>query len=266
MAFTKPIISTPNSWVELATVRYCGQDVGVAPEFDACWSTVIAAVDAHAAFGDAPHNGWVQQCRLESGHTGLHGSDAGAKLIDSRRVWLQWVDGQSGHRLIELAPCPGTDGADSACCLFADHGGPHRFVPTSSTLRFGTHYEAHSTVSRNGTRRSGTVATAPGTAASPQPSPETPLVSVPESAQEAGTARRSRHLNESTTADEQDDSVGGWATSAHRADTPARTGRAANRIPDAEPTVDEALLAVAEALAELARAIGHRDGTSVFVR
>lgn len=234
-----------------------------------CWSTVIAAAETHATFGDAPDNGWVQRCRLESGHTGLHGSDAGAKPFNGRRVWLQWVDEQSGHRLIELAPCPGTDGTDSACSLFANHGGPHRFAPTSSTLRFGTHYEPDTRVSRNGSRRTGSVATASESKAPPprqQPTNEAPLVSVPESVDEqAHTGRTSRHVEESVPDDHARDEVASqWRPSAHRAersDRPTRGGRAANRAPDVPPTVDEALLAVAEALAELSGAIRRRSDT-----
>ncbi|WP_207836036.1 hypothetical protein [Williamsia soli] len=230
-------------------------------EFDACWSTVIAAADTHAAFGDAPDNGWVQRCRLESGHPGLHGSDAGAKPVTGRRLWLQWVDEVSGHRLIELSPCPGTDGADSACALFADHGGPHRFVPTSSTLTFGTHYQSETTVSRNGSSRGGSVATARGSVAPAPPqrhATEQPRVSVPESVgEQVSTGRRSRHLDD--TQQESDDQTS--QTSPPSAPGTARTRRAADRAAEAVPTVDEALLAVAEALAALARAIRRRDDT-----
>lgn len=229
----------------------------MAGEFDACWSTVIAAADTHAAFGDAPDNGWVQRCRLKSGHPGLHGSDAGAKPVTGRRLWLQWVDEVSGHRLIELSPCPGTDGADSACALFADHGGPHRFVPTSSTLTFGTHYEPEATVSRNGSSRGGSVATAreSATPSRGRRAPEQSRVPVPEPAEEqVSTGRRSRHLDDTQQAsDDQAPQMPPAGTT--------RTRRAADRTPDAVPTVDEALLAVAEALAELARAIRRRDDT-----
>ncbi len=232
-------------------------------EFDACWSTVIAAADTHAAFGDAPDNGWVQRCRLESGHPGLHGSDAGATPVTGRRLWLQWVDEVSGHRLIELSPCPGTDGADSGCALFADHGGPHRFVPTSSTLTFGTHYEPETVVGRNGSSRGSSVVTAreseapapPRRRATAQSRPSVPEA-APESADEqVGTGRRSRHLDDS----QQSSDEGTPQSPPPGASGRARTRRAANRTPDAVPTVDEALLAVAEALAELARAIRHRD-------
>lgn len=213
-----------------------------------CWSTVIADADAHAAFGDAPDNGWVQRCRLESGHAGLHGSDAGTKPFNTHRLWLQWVDEQSGHRLIELAPCPGADGTDSACSLFANHGGPHRFAPTTSTLRFEAHYEPDTRVSRNGSRRAGSVATAS------------------ESVEEhAHIGQTSRHLEESAPDDARTDVGSQWRPSAHRAeqaDRPTRGGRAANRAPDLPPTVDEALLAVAEALAELSRAIRRRSDTA----
>lgn len=233
----------------------------MAGEFDACWSTVIAAADTHAAFGDAPDNGWVQRCRLESGHPGLHGSDAGAKPVTGRRSWLQWVDEVSGHRLIELSPCPGTDGVDSACALFADHGGPHRFVPTSSTLTFGTHYEPETTVSRNGSSRRGSLATAreSTTPRDQQRRPvEQPPAAAPEPADEQiATGRRSRHLDESHHAvDEQVPQA-----PPPRAPGATRTRRAAD-APESTPSVDEALLAVAEALAELARAIRRRDDTA----
>ncbi|WP_143695454.1 hypothetical protein [Williamsia sp. 1135] len=181
--------------------------------------------------------------------------------MTGRRQWLQWVDEVSGHRLIELSPCPGTDGADSACALFADHGGPHRFVPTSSTLKFGTHYEPETTVSRNGSSRGGSVVTARESAAPVSPqrhATEQPRVSVPESAgEQVGTGRRSRHLDDTQQVSE--DQTPQIPTPS--APGTARPRRAADRTAEAVPTVDEALLAVAEALAELARAIRRRDDT-----
>ena len=125
-----------------------------------CWSTVIAAADTHAAFGEAPDNGWVQRCRLGSGHSGIHASDAGVGPSGGLRFWLQWSEDDDAHRLTELESCPVADGRDLACVYFAGHGGPHRFAPTSSNPRFGSHYRPDTTVSRNGSARAGSIATA----------------------------------------------------------------------------------------------------------
>lgn len=234
----------------------------MAEEFDVCWSTVIAATDTHAAFGDAPDNGWVQRCRLGSGHPGIHASDAGAGPRDGFRLWLQWSDEDDTHRLTELEPCPVLDSTDLACVFFAGHGGPHRYIPTTSTPRFGTHYRPDTTVSVNGVNRSGSVVTAddaapttseaPESPSVPEPEPEAPAAlplpepdapsprhESPDPAPEAdevrvGTGRRSRHSGEPA------DEVARWMA-----------GHAAGRV----RSVDEVLLDLVDLLSELATSI-----------
>lgn len=224
-----------------------------------CWSTVIAAADTHAAFGEAPDNGWVQRCRLGSGHSGIHASDAGVGPLGGLRPWLQWTDddgvSDDAHRLTELESCPAADGRDLACVFFAGHGGPHRYASTAPSPRFGSHYRPDTTVSRNGASRAGSIATAESLTVAagdqaggaetyrPQhrpPAPEPELVDAP-----PATGRRSRHSGESVgesaneSASEPAGDVAQWVA--------AHTGRVR--------PVDEVLLDLVNLLSELAAAI-----------
>jgi hypothetical protein len=217
----------------------------VAAEFDLCWSTVIAASDTHDAFGDAPDNAWVQRCRLGLGHDGVHGSDAGATPATVPRLWLLWFDDQPDHRLAELEPCPVTDGADdTVCTLFAEHGGPHRFAAPRTLLGFGAHYRSDTAISRNGSRHAGSLATVSGEASGDAQAPSgtrTP-VEPPDAVEAAEPEPAHRHHRE--------------------AETPAIAASESPQIPATGharvPTVDEALMGVADALSELARALRHR--------
>ncbi|MGK9273087.1 hypothetical protein KXR83_19025 [Williamsia muralis] len=212
----------------------------MATEFDLCWSTVIAASDTYEAFVHAPENGWVQRCRLGLGHDGTHGSDAGAEPPEARRTWVLWLDGQSGQRLAELDSCVASDGVQGGnCVLFADHGGPHRFAPPSTMRGFGAPYRPEVKVSRNGSRN-GTLVTV-SDEASREMTPEAP-------------PRRHREPEPEHVPTE---SPRGPASSAvSPADDQEKSSRAAGH--SRTPTVDEALLAVADALTDLARALRHR--------
>jgi hypothetical protein len=214
----------------------------VAAELDLCWSTVIAASDTHDAFGDAPDNAWVQRCRLGLGHDGVHGSDAGATPATIPRLWLLWFDDQPDHRLTELEPCPVTDGADdTVCTLFADHGGPHRFAAPLTLLGFGTHYRSDTTVSRNG-RHAGSLATVTDEASVVAPDPGVPPITGDSPDATPGTSAHGHHREPETTPQHEPIESRPVQTTGH-----ARV-----------PTVDQALLGVADALSELARALRQR--------
>jgi hypothetical protein len=212
----------------------------VATEFDLCWYTVIVASDTYEAFVRAPENGWVQRCRLALGHDGTHASDAGAEPPDARRTWVLWLDGQSDQRLAELESCVASDGIHGgSCVLFADHGGPHRFAPPSKMRGFGAPYRPEPQVSRNGSRN-GTLVTV-----SDEPSREVAPKALPRRHREP----EPEHL---TTESAGDPASSGTS----RAGGHQESNRAAGH--SRTPTVDEALLAVADALTDLARALRHR--------
>ena len=213
----------------------------MATEFDLCWSTVIAASDTYEAFVHAPENGWVQRCRLGLGHDGTHGSDGGAEPPDARRTWVLWLDGQSGQRLAELESCVASDGVHGgSCVLFADHGGPHRFAPPSKMRGFGAPYRSEPQISRNGSRN-GTLVTV-GDVASREMAPEAP-------------PRRHREPDpeqEETAESPRDPASSGVSPAGDQPESNRSAGHSRT------PTVDEALLAVADALTDLARALRHR--------
>ena len=212
----------------------------MATEFDLCWSTVIAAPDTYEAFVHAPENGWVQRCRLGLGHDGTHGSDAGAEPPDARRTWVLWLDGRSDQHLAELDSCEASDGVHGGgCVLFVDHGGPHRFAPPSTMRGFGAPYRPDPEVSLNGSRN-GTLVTVG----------EGPSFEV---APEASPRRHREPEPEQVTTE----SIGDPAPNKiSRAGDQQQSNRTAGH--SRTPTVDEALLAVADALTDLARALGHR--------
>jgi len=212
----------------------------VATEFDLCWYTVIVASDTYEAFVRAPENGWVQRCRLALGHDGTHASDAGAEPTDARRTWVLWLDGQSGQRLAELESCVTSDGIHGgSCVLFADHGGPHRFAPPSKMRGFGAPYRPEGQVSRNGSHN-GTLVTV-----SHQPSREV----APEALRRRHREPGPEHV---TTEPAGNTASSGVSPAGDRQDSNRAAGHSRT------PTVDEALLAVADALTELAGALRHR--------
>jgi hypothetical protein len=140
---------------------------------------------------------------------------------------LLWFDDEPNHRLTAVDPCPATDGTpDTACVLFVGHGGPHRFAAPTTPMGFGAHYRPDPTISSNGSRHSGTVAT----------------VSEEAPADSAVAETTSRHHREPELPQTRP--------------SPPRAGPATDHA--RTPTVDEALLAVADALSELARALRHR--------
>jgi hypothetical protein len=227
----------------------------VAAEFDLCWSTVIAASDTHDAFGDAPDNAWVQRCRLGLGHDGVHGSDAGATPATIPRLWLLWFDDQPDHRLAELEPCPVTDGADdTVCTLFAEHGGPHRFAAPKTLLGFGAHYRSDTAIGRNGSRHAGSLATVSDEESVDAPIPvDSPTRADSPGVIDAAVPESGHHHHRGPETP---------LTEMPLTEMPPTEAGRSHRVQSTDharvPTVDEALLGVADALSELARALRHR--------